>query len=180
MAGGRRPLGILPLDPRGVRGQAAVHVQPLLDHQGPVGDPRHLPRRPRPDRQHAAAAGHVSRLLGAYSARCRRRTRDGDGALGHAVAPVRPQGQDHRSGRHQRPQRPLAALAALARRREPLHRPVHVLLGSTRPAPTAKRSPSGLRSTKAVPWRRSPVSGRLGRRCEQPRRARSRATSLPS
>jgi len=52
-----------------------------------------------------------------------------NGALGDALAAVRPQGPQLRSGRHQRAQCRLAALAALARRREPMRRSVHKLCG---------------------------------------------------
>ena len=55
------------------------------------------------------------------------RPRTHDGALGHAVAGLRAQRTQLRSGRHQHPQRQVAALAALARRRAPLRRAVHEL-----------------------------------------------------
>ena len=163
------------------KGRERAHVQPLLDHQRPAGDPRLRPRHARHDGQPAADPRRLSRLLRAdRPQRGGGRPRADDGALGHAVAGLRPEGPELRPGRHQRPQRRLAALAAMARRREPMRRPVHEL--------RRERTPAGrLAAAGLVRARREPparllrrASGRAGRRCGRSRRARRRTTCSPS
>src|SRR5262249_13500348 len=72
----------------------------------------------RPQRQHAAASGHLSGLRGADRPQPAGRPRTDDGQVGYAVALVRVAGQKIRSRHHQRPQRPLAPLATMAWRRK--------------------------------------------------------------
>ena len=67
--------------------------------------------------QSAALSGHLSGLRGPDRAQSAGRPRTRHGALGHAVACLRAEGQEVRSGRHQCPQCEVAALAPMARRR---------------------------------------------------------------
>ena len=176
-----RPVRSSPGSPPLARKEArSRHVQPLQHHQGPAGHPRVRPRHARPDRQPAAAARHLPGLCRADRPQPARRPRADHGALGHALAGLRAEGQEVRSGRHQRPQRQVAALAALARRREPLRRALHQLLRERGRCRTARARRSGSPSTRAGRWPSSPASGRAGPRCGRSRRARRPTTSSPS
>ena len=135
-------------------------MQSLLADQGPGGDPRVHPGLDRQHRQPAAAARHLPRLPGADRAQPARGPRARDGALGHAVARLRAQGQEDRPGRHQRPQREVAALAALARRRRAAAWCRSPASRRTRCCRTARGRRSGSPSTRAGRWPSSPASGR--------------------
>ena len=175
-----RPVRSSPGSPPLARKEArSRHVQPLQHHQGPAGHPRAGPRHERPHRQHAAAARDLPGLCRADRPQPARGPRAGHGALGHAVAGLRAEGQEVRPGRHQRPQRQVAALAALARRRAPLRRALHQLLRERGRCPTARGRRSGSPSTRAGRWPSSPASGRAGPRCGRSRRARRPTTSSP-
>ena len=110
------------------------HVQPLLLYQGPGRDPRARPRDGRPDRQHAAFAGHLPRLFGAHRAKLGRGPGTHHGALGNAVARLCTEGAQLRFRRHQRSQHDLTALAPVARRREPVPGALHELFRERGPA----------------------------------------------
>ena len=126
-------------------------MQSLQHDQGPAGDPRIDRAMTRPDRQPAAAARHLPGLPGADRPQPARGPRADDGALGHALARLRAEGQENRSGRHQCPQRQVAALAALARRREPLRRALHELLRERDAAGRLAARRSGSPSTRRRP-----------------------------
>ena len=142
---------------RGAQRKARRDVQSLLADEGPAGDPRPRRRDARPHRQPAARCPASFPTTPRRSCATRRTAaRTGAGALGHAVAGVRAEGPQFRPRRHQRAQRRLAALAALARRREPLRRAVHLVLGE-------RGSARRLAAAGLVRARRKPAAGVLRR-----------------